>query len=197
MHVRPDTPRTVQKSDRDEFTRDAASHILVNDSRARAARASVIVPCRSPGVMRDAPPRRVLLVEDHEADVMLTREALAHTGIVADVHIVRNGLDALRVLQDGGHQLPELILLDINMPFLDGFETLHAIKQDAVLKRIPIVMLTTSGAVRDANRAYDLGANAFVTKPVSFEAYIRVVDGLLRFWLTQAVLPSEPRSDFR
>ena len=135
----------------------------------------------------------ILLVEDNEGDVRLTREALKEGRIRNRLHVVGDGEQALAFLgRQGPHAdapRPDLILLDLNLPRLDGREVLASIKNDANLKSIPVVVLTSSRTEQDLLRAYDLHANCFITKPVEFEQFIDVVRSIEDFWLTIVVLP--------
>jgi CheY-like chemotaxis protein len=135
----------------------------------------------------------ILLVEDNEGDVRLTREALKEGRIRNRLHVVNDGEQALQFLQRKGSHVdaprPDLILLDLNLPRLDGREVLAAIKHDRNLKLIPVVVLTSSRTEQDLLRAYDLHANCFITKPVEFEQFIDVVRSIEDFWLTIVVLP--------
>jgi CheY-like chemotaxis protein len=136
----------------------------------------------------------ILLVEDNDGDVRLTREAL-HEGKVANHLIVaRDGMEALAVLrQTGAHAgapRPDLILLDLNLPKKDGRDVLSEIKQDPELRRIPVVVLTTSKAEEDILRTYNLHANCYITKPVDFDKFVSVVRSIDEFWLTVVRLPT-------
>ena len=135
----------------------------------------------------------ILLVEDNEGDVRLTREALKEGRIRNRLSVVGDGEQALAFLgQQGAYAdapRPDLILLDLNLPRLDGREVLASIKNDANLKSIPVVVLTSSRTEQDLLRAYDLHANCFITKPVEFEQFIDVVRSIEDFWLTIVVLP--------
>lgn len=135
----------------------------------------------------------ILLVEDNEGDVRLTREALKEGRIRNRLHVVGDGEQALAFLGRQGAYAdaprPDLILLDLNLPRLDGREVLASIKNDANLKSIPVVVLTSSRTEQDLLRAYDLHANCFITKPVEFEQFIEVVRSIEDFWLTIVVLP--------
>jgi chemotaxis family two-component system response regulator Rcp1 len=135
----------------------------------------------------------ILLVEDNEGDVRLTREAL-HEGKVANQLIVaRDGIEALAVLRRTGAHAdtprPHLILLDLNLPRMDGRQVLAEIKQDVDLRRIPVVVLTTSKAEEDIVRTYNLHANCYVTKPVDFDKFVSVIRTIDEFWLTVVRLP--------
>ena len=132
----------------------------------------------------------VLLVEDNPADVLLTEEAFMESALPTRLAFAFDGVEALRILREPGVELPDLILMDVNMPRLSGLEALAQLKADSGLKLVPVVILTTSSDMRDIDRAYDLGANAFVTKPVNLPDFVRVVEQLLAFWLSLAALPS-------
>ena len=135
----------------------------------------------------------ILLVEDNEGDVRLTREALNEGRIRNRLSVVNDGEQALAFLRRTGAHAdaprPDLILLDLNLPRLDGREVLAEIKADPDLKQIPVVVLTSSRAEQDLLRAYDLHANCFISKPVAFEEFIDVVRSIEDFWLTIVVLP--------
>jgi CheY-like chemotaxis protein len=129
----------------------------------------------------------ILLVEDDPGDVLMTREALAESKLLNDLQVVADGraaIDHLTAVADNGTQKPDLILLDLNLPKVDGREVLAFIKGDARLRRIPVVILTTSSAEEDIARSYDLHANAYVTKPVDFEQFMSVVRKVDDFFLT-------------
>jgi CheY-like chemotaxis protein len=141
----------------------------------------------------DALPIEVLLVEDDPGDVLMTREAFQEHKLRNTLHVVTNGADAMLFLRKGGpyadSPTPDLILLDLNLPRMDGREVLAAIKADEVLRRIPVVVLTTSDAEEDVLRSYNLHANAYVAKPVDFEQFVRVVRQVDDFFLTVVRLP--------
>ncbi|HEX9445543.1 MAG TPA: response regulator [Candidatus Binatia bacterium] len=136
---------------------------------------------------------KILLVEDNPGDVRLTMEALKEGKILNDVSVVEDGVEALAFLRREGKYAdalkPDLILLDLNLPKKDGREVLQEIKGDDDLKKIPVVVLTTSAAERDILRAYNLHANCYITKPVDLEQFIRVVQVIEDFWLTIVKLP--------
>lgn len=138
----------------------------------------------------------VLLVEDDPGDVLITREALTEGKVLHHLHVVDNGEAAVAFLrrQDpyAGAPRPDLILLDLNLPRLDGREVLGIIKGDADLRQIPVVVLTTSTAEEDVLRSYDLHANAYVGKPVDFDAFLSVVRQVDEFFVTVARLPPRP-----
>ncbi len=138
----------------------------------------------------------ILMVEDNPGDVRLTREALKGGKIWNQLHVVEDGVAALDFLhRNPPHQSaprPDLILLDLNLPKKDGREVLAAIKADPSLKLIPVVILTTSQAEEDVIRAYALNANCYVTKPVDFLQFTRIVQAIESFWLTVVTLPPSP-----
>lgn len=135
----------------------------------------------------------ILLIEDNEGDVRLTREALKDGRLRNRLNVVSDGEQALTYLRRQAPfedaPRPDLILLDLNLPRLDGREVLAAVKNDPQLKQIPVCVLTSSRAERDLLRAYDLHANCFITKPVEFEEFMHVVRSIENFWLTIVVLP--------
>lgn len=136
---------------------------------------------------------QILLVEDNPTDARLIQETLASSPIPHRIQLISNGSDALAFLHRQGRFInaprPSLILLDLNLPVLDGHELLAQIKSDDTLKRIPVVILTASKAEDDVVKAYDLCANCYVTKPEQFDAYVRAVQGIERFWIATANLP--------
>ena len=139
-------------------------------------------------MMTEAKLIEVLLVEDDPGDVLMTREALADHKVMNRLHVVTNGEDALAFLHRTGSYTdapaPDLILLDLNLPRRDGREVLAEIKQHPTLRRIPVVVLTTSDSEEDVMRSYDLHANAYVKKPVDFERFIEVVRAIDDFFIT-------------
>lgn len=140
-------------------------------------------------------PIEILLVEDSPGDVRLTREALTANKIRNTLHVVADGVEALAFLRKQGKHAnaprPNLILLDLSLPKKDGREVLAEIKGNGNLRRIPVVVLTTSGAEEDILKAYDLNANCYVTKPVNLDSFIKVVKSIESFWLTIVELPPE------
>jgi chemotaxis family two-component system response regulator Rcp1 len=143
-------------------------------------------------------PVEILLVEDNPGDERLTREALKEGKVYSNLHWVKDGVEAMDFLRRGGrHQgapRPDIILLDLNLPKKDGREVLQDIKNDADLKRIPVVVLTTSKAEEDVVRTYNLHANCYVTKPVDLEKFMVVVKSIDVFWLTVVTLPPNGHS---
>jgi CheY-like chemotaxis protein len=135
----------------------------------------------------------VLLVEDNPADVRLTREAFRENLIGTNLSVVSDGVEAVAFLRQEGRfaaaPRPDLVLLDLNLPRLDGCGVLAQIKIDAALKRIPVVMLTTSAADTDVLRCYNLHANSYITKPADLERFLEVVRLLKAFWFTVVRLP--------
>ncbi len=138
-------------------------------------------------------PVEILLVEDNPGDERLTREALKEGKVYSNLHWVKDGVEAMDFLRHQGKYKeaprPDIILLDLNLPKKDGREVLQDIKNDGDLKRIPVVVLTTSKAEEDVLRTYNLHANCYVTKPVDLEKFIVVVKSIDRFWLTVVTLP--------
>jgi two-component system, chemotaxis family, response regulator Rcp1 len=136
---------------------------------------------------------QVLLVEDSPGDVRLTQEAFREANIAIRLHIVVDGVEAMEFLRQEGRYVqsprPDLILLDLNLPKLDGREVLEIIKADETLKSIPTVILTTSEAEADIAKSYLLQANCYLTKPVQLEAFESLVMSINDFWLTKATLP--------
>jgi CheY-like chemotaxis protein len=136
----------------------------------------------------------ILLVEDNEGDIVLTKEALSDAKIKNKVSVAKDGEEAIRFvnkgLEDDNH-LPDLILLDINLPKVDGKEVLHYLKTNTQLKKIPVVMLTTSSSELDVVDSYNNHANCFITKPVDFNKFFDVVRMIEDFWITIVKLPSK------
>lgn len=132
------------------------------------------------------PPLRILLIEDNAPDVRLTTEALRHGGAHVDLTVARDGVEALDLLRPDGMTrtaLPDLILLDLNLPRRDGRDVLRAVKSDPALVHIPVIILTTSSADRDVLEGYRLGANAYVVKPVDLDRFFAVVETIHQFWM--------------
>jgi CheY-like chemotaxis protein len=140
-------------------------------------------------------PIEILLVEDSPGDVRLTVEALRDGKVLNNLSVATDGVEALAYLHQSGPYAnaprPDLILLDLNMPKKDGREVLAEIKSDESLRRIPVVILTTSQAEQDIVKSYDLHANCYITKPVDFDQFISVVQSVEDFWLTMVKLPPE------
>ena len=142
-----------------------------------------------------AAPVEILLVEDSPSDIDLTREALEDTKVSNNLNVTTDGVEALAFLRRAGKYAdaphPDLILLDLNLPKKDGREVLAEIKSDEVLRRIPVVVLTTSEAEEDILESYNLHANCYVRKPVDLDAFIQVVRSIDNFWLAIVKLPPE------
>ncbi len=126
----------------------------------------------------------ILLVDDSEIDCRLTVEALRDAKLRNRMHVVHDGEAALEYLRRPGERPPDLVLLDLNLPGLDGREVLEEIKSDPALKHIPVVILTTSRAEEDILRSYQSYANCYVTKPVDLEQFSKVVQSIETFWFT-------------
>jgi CheY-like chemotaxis protein len=145
--------------------------------------------------MNDTKPIEILLVEDNAGDARLAKEALHDAKVSNNLSWVADGVEALAFLRrEGKHEKaprPDLILLDLNLPRKDGREVLSEIKADDKLKRIPVVILTTSQAEEDIVKAYHLNANCYISKPVDLDQFIKVVKTIEDFWLTIVKLPSE------
>ena len=139
-------------------------------------------------------PVNILLVEDNPGDVRLTQEAFREGNIAVNLEVARDGVEAIAYLRK--HEpfadvvTPDLILLDLNLPKRDGREVLAEIKVDPDLKRIPVVVLTTSNAEADILKSYNLHVNCYINKPVDFDRFFEIVQKIEEFWLSTAVLPS-------
>lgn len=143
----------------------------------------------------------ILMADDDSEDCMLAQEALAHVNIEHEVHAVPDGAALMDYLHRRGpyeafkdRPLPGLILLDLNMPRMSGFDALQKIKSDPLLRRIPTVILTSSEMEKDVQHSYDLGANSFVTKSVTFNSLVDVVEEIGKYWLEVVQLPPETPS---
>jgi len=138
-------------------------------------------------------PIEVLLVEDDEGDVLMTREALAEGKVINRLNVVNDGVEAVEYLRRDGKysdaSRPDLILLDLNLPKKDGRQVLEEVKADDSLRRIPVIVLTTSAADEDVLRSYDLHANAYVTKPVDFDRFVEVIRQIDDFFISVVRLP--------
>lgn len=135
----------------------------------------------------------ILLVEDNEDDVFLTREAFEAASLRVNLHHVDNGEKCLQFLRKQGPYAdvptPDLILLDMHMPVMDGYEVLAAIVADEKLHHLPVVVLTTSYEAADIQKMYTLRCNSYITKPVDFENFVDVIGKLAGYWLTVVVIP--------
>ncbi len=138
---------------------------------------------------------KILLVEDNPGDVRLTLEAFKEGKVRNQISVVNDGVEALAFLRREGQYAaaprPDVILLDLNLPKKDGYEVLAEIKHDPVLRRIPVVILTTSEAERDILQTYYMHANCYITKPVDLEQFITIIKSIETFWLNVVKLPSE------
>jgi chemotaxis family two-component system response regulator Rcp1 len=142
-----------------------------------------------PGIV----PIEILLIEDNAGDARLAREALREARVPNRLTWLSDGVEALAYLRrEGAHAQvprPDLILLDLNIPRKDGRQVLSAIKNDEALRRIPVIILTTSQALEDIHHAYQLSANSYISKPVDLDQFISVVRAIEEFWLTTVTLP--------
>lgn len=147
--------------------------------------------------MRSVPARpvEILLVEDNPGDVRLTIEALKEGKVRNNLSVAQDGVEAIQFLRRqgkfAGAVRPDIILLDLNLPKKSGREVLEEIKEDEDLRRIPVVVLTTSSAEEDILRSYDLHVNCYITKPVDMEQFINVVKAIDSFWFSIVTLPRE------
>ncbi|GGM02167.1 response regulator [Deinococcus aerophilus] len=142
-----------------------------------------------------ATPIEILLVEDSEPDILLTREAFEEAGMLNRLHVVRDGVEALAFLRarEGTLPRPDVILLDINMPRMNGMELLREIKRDPQLMTIPVIMLTTSQADEDILHSYQAFAASYVVKPIEFEHFYHAIQALGRYMLTIVRVPPPAR----
>ena len=140
-------------------------------------------------------PMEILLVDDNPGDVRLTAEALKDGKVENRLHTAKDGMEAIAFLRRKGRYTdaprPDLILLDLNMPRMNGRQVLAEIKEDSALRHIPVVILTGSREMDDIVNTYDLHANCYVTKPIDFEQFTMMVKSITDFWLTIVKLPSE------
>ncbi|MGK7897456.1 MAG: response regulator [Xenococcus sp. (in: cyanobacteria)] len=141
----------------------------------------------------DERPKIIFLVEDNKADIRLIEEALKNSSIFYELVTVRNGVDAMAYLRREGEYAdalrPDLIVLDLNLPKKDGREVLEEIKTDSQLKRIPVIVLTTSSNEDDIHQSYDLNANCYITKSRNLSQLFAIVKRIEEFWLTTVTLP--------
>lgn len=138
-------------------------------------------------------PIEILLAEDNPADILLTQEAFDEAHFAHHLHLARDGVEALAFLRRegtyAGAPVPDVILLDLNMPRMGGLEVLDVLKADETLRRIPVVVLTTSRAEGDIWRSYNLHANAYIPKPVTISEFVEVIVSFRSFWFSTASLP--------
>ena len=148
--------------------------------------------------MEAVEPIQILLVEDQPADIRLTKEILADGKVAHNIHVATDGEQAMAFLRRqgefAGSPRPDLVLLDLNLPRMDGREVLAEIKSDPNLLQTPVIVLTTSSAERDVLDAYEHRANAYVTKPIDLDEFVAAVASIEQFWLTRVRLPEHARS---
>lgn len=136
---------------------------------------------------------QILLVEDNPADINMMQETLEDSRIANVLHVVTDGEDAMEFLRREGRfaaaPRPDIVLLDIGLPRKNGLEVLSEIKSDPILKRIPVIILTTSKAEEDILKSYELHANSYITKPVNLDGFLQVVKSIEEFWLWTVKLP--------
>jgi two-component system, chemotaxis family, response regulator Rcp1 len=139
-------------------------------------------------------PVNILLVEDNPGDVRLTQEAFREGNLSVNLDVVMDGVEALRYLKKEGmyweKNTPDLVLLDLNLPKRDGREVLEEIKTDPKLRRMPVVILTTSNAEQDIEKSYNLYVNCYINKPVDFDKFFDIIQKIEEFWLKTAILPN-------
>ena len=134
-------------------------------------------------------PIKILLVEDNEGDILLTTEALEEAKIINTIEVAKDGNAALKYLEDPAIPLPDLILLDVNLPKKNGHEVLVHIKASEMLRHIPVIMLTTSSSEMDINKAYKQYANCYIVKPVEVGDFMEMVSQIEGFWFSIVSLP--------
>lgn len=141
-------------------------------------------------------PIHILLVEDNEGDIFLTTEALQESKIINRLSIVRDGWEAMQFLEKRGvyaqEKTPDLILLDVNLPKMNGHEVLMAVKSNESIKHIPIIMLTTSSSEKDIYQSYKNFVNCYITKPIDAGDFLKVVSSIENFWISIVTLPKVP-----
>jgi CheY-like chemotaxis protein len=141
----------------------------------------------------DAEVVEILLVEDDQDDIFLTKKAFEQQQVMNNLHIVKDGTDAMDFLRQEGEYTdaprPDIMLLDLNLQTMDGDEVLEAMQEDEELATIPVVVLTSSEAEADIVQSYELNANAYLTKPVDFDGFLDIVDSIDHFWLTFVKIP--------
>lgn len=137
----------------------------------------------------------ILLVEDNSGDIMLTQEALDESGVKSNLTVVKDGYEAVNFLEKKGNYndvvLPDFILLDINLPKMNGHEVLQKVKSNDQLKHIPVIMLTTSTSEQDILKSYQNYANCYIPKPLDVKDFIKVIDSVKTFWGSVAQLPKD------
>ena len=138
-------------------------------------------------------PITILLVEDNPGDVRLVKEVFKEGKVSNSLIVAKDGMEALSILKDPLRDPPDMILLDLNLPLKKGLEVLEEVKRDPRIKRIPVVILTTSSAEEDICKSYDLHASAFLTKPVELNEFISMVQRLENFWLSVVKYPPKEK----
>ena len=142
-------------------------------------------------------PIKLLLIEDNEGDILLTKEAFEQSKLIAKIDVVKDGMAGINyfkeILDDESLSLPELVLLDINLPKKNGQEVLQFIKNNEILKQIPVIMLTTSSSDNDIINSYKNQANCYIMKPVDINTFMSVISKIEDFWLTTAKIPFHKR----
>lgn len=136
---------------------------------------------------------KILLVEDNPGDAELTRLAFETAGVMCDLQVASSGEKALDHLETPESTAPQLILLDLNLPGLGGHDVLRRIKSNDALKRIPVIVLSSSASDEDIGQSYDLAANSYVQKPIDMAGFVRVVEVIGAYWFSTAKLPALPR----
>jgi len=135
----------------------------------------------------------VLLIEDNEGDILLTRKAIGMCDLQTDIHVAKNGREGLEFLfkekENTDKPTPDLVLLDLNMPEVNGIEVLKEVKKNSTLKKIPIIVLTTSTSDTDIIQSYDLNANSYISKPIDFFRFGEAISNLLNYWFNVVLLP--------
>lgn len=146
-------------------------------------------------LMRGGRPAEILLVEDNEDDVLITQRGFKKSRFAVNLHHVANGKECMAFLLKEGKYAdavkPDLILLDLNMPLMDGREVLSEMVKHDELRKLPVVVLTTSDDARDILSMYDLRCSSYIVKPISFEQFQRVIDNLGQYWFSLVVLPAD------
>lgn len=139
-------------------------------------------------------PVQILLIEDNEGDILLTTEALKETKIMSELTVIKDGWEAIQYMEEkgkyGNRILPDIILLDVNLPKMNGQEVLLSLKSNDKTKNIPIIILTTSSSKRDIVESYANKANCFITKPVEAANFLEVISSIENFWISVAQLPN-------
>jgi CheY-like chemotaxis protein len=143
-------------------------------------------------------PIHILLVEDNEGDIILTREAFEHTKVPTEISVVKDGKAAMDFLRKEGDYYnvdsPDLMLLDLNLPRKNGFEVLQFVKSDSNLMHIPVIVLSTSSSERDIDKCYQNFANCYISKPVDIESFYKIISMIENFWLSIVKLPMKNTS---